>query len=104
MRDVEFTVRRDVRFHDGEWFDANAVRLTLDYLQDPKNKTHYLPRFKRVQSVEVVNDDTVRRGVRYRGRAPSRLAERRGIVGGANEKWLPLGPTMWTHVPMTWCR
>lgn len=56
----EVTLRRDVRFHDRERFDANSVKFTFDYLLDPKNKTHYLPRFKRVQSVEVVNDSTVR--------------------------------------------
>ncbi len=59
-RTWEFALRRDVRFHNGERFTAEAVKVTLEYVLDPKNKTHYLPRFKPVQSVEVVNDYTVR--------------------------------------------
>ena len=59
-RTWEFTLRKDVRFHDGERFTAESVKFTLEYILDPKNKTHYLPRLKPVQSVEVVNDSTVR--------------------------------------------
>jgi peptide/nickel transport system substrate-binding protein len=59
-RTWEFTLRRDVRFHNGEPFMADAVKFTIEYMIDPKNKTHYLPRFKPVQSVEIVNDYTVR--------------------------------------------
>ena len=59
-RTWEFSLRRDVKFHDGERFTAESVKFTFDYLLDPKNKTHYLPRFKPVQSVEIVNDATVR--------------------------------------------
>jgi peptide/nickel transport system substrate-binding protein len=56
----EFTLRRDVRFHNGERFTAEAVKVTFDYLLDPKNKTHYLPRFNRIKSTEIVNESTVR--------------------------------------------
>ncbi len=56
----EFTLRQDVRFQDGERFTADAVKFMFEYILDPKNKTHYLPRFKPVQSVEIVNDHTVR--------------------------------------------
>ena len=59
-RTWEFTLRRGVRFQDGEPFDANAVKFTFDYILDPKNKTAYGPRFSQVQSVEVVNAYTVR--------------------------------------------
>src|SRR5690349_12666684 len=59
-RTWEFTLRRDVRFHNGERFTADSVKFTFEYMLDPKNKTHYLPRFKEVQRVEVVNDYTVR--------------------------------------------
>jgi len=56
----ELTLRKDVRFHNREPFTAKAVKFTFDYLLDPKNKTHYLPRFKSVSGVEIVNDYTVR--------------------------------------------
>jgi peptide/nickel transport system substrate-binding protein len=59
-RTWEFTLRKDVKFHDGERFTAESVKFTLEYILDPKNKTHYLTRFKPVQSVEIVNDSTVR--------------------------------------------
>ncbi len=56
----ELSLRKDVRFHDGEPFGAKAVKFTFDYLLDPKNKTHYLPRFKTITGLEIVNDHTVR--------------------------------------------
>jgi peptide/nickel transport system substrate-binding protein len=59
-RTWEFSLRRDVKFHDGERFTAEAVKFTFEYFLDTKNKSHYLPRFKPVQSVEIVNDSTVR--------------------------------------------
>jgi peptide/nickel transport system substrate-binding protein len=59
-RTWEFTLRQGVRFHDGERFTADAVKFTLEYILDPKNKTHYLPRFKAVDRVDVVNDYTLR--------------------------------------------
>ncbi|HEV2358434.1 MAG TPA: ABC transporter substrate-binding protein [bacterium] len=59
-RTWEFMLRQGVRFHDGEPFTADAVKFTLEYILDPKNKTHYLPRFKPVDRVDVVNDHTVR--------------------------------------------
>ncbi len=59
-RTWEFALRQDVRFHNGERFTAAAVKFLFDYMLDPKNKTHYLPRFKPVQNVEIVNDFTVR--------------------------------------------
>ncbi|HKV45977.1 MAG TPA: ABC transporter substrate-binding protein [bacterium] len=59
-RTWEFTLRHDVRFHDGERFTADAVKFTFEYILEPKNKTHYLPRFKPITSVDVVNDYTVR--------------------------------------------
>src|SRR5690348_10833828 len=59
-RTWEFTLRSGVRFHDGERFTADAVKFTLEYILDPKNKTHYLPRFKPVDRVDVVSGPTVR--------------------------------------------
>lgn len=59
-RTWEFTLRQGVRFHDGERFTADAVKFTLEYILDPKNKTHFLPRFKPVDRIDIVNDYTVR--------------------------------------------
>jgi peptide/nickel transport system substrate-binding protein len=56
----EFTLRPGVKFHNGEPFNAQSVKATMDYIKDPANKTHYLPRWVLVREVQVVNDTTVR--------------------------------------------
>src|SRR6266540_1372968 len=39
----EFTLRPGVKFHNGEPFTAQSVKATMDYINDPANKTHYQP-------------------------------------------------------------
>jgi peptide/nickel transport system substrate-binding protein len=56
----EFTLRQGVKFHNGEPFTAAAVKATMDYIKDPANKTHYLPRWALVKETQIVNDHTVR--------------------------------------------
>jgi len=56
----EFTLRQGVRFHNGEPFNAQSVKATMDYIKDPANKTHYQPRWAQVKEVQIVNDYTVR--------------------------------------------
>jgi peptide/nickel transport system substrate-binding protein len=56
----EFTLRQGVRFHNGEPFNAESVKATMEYLQDPANKSHYAPYWKLVKEVQIVDDHTVR--------------------------------------------
>jgi peptide/nickel transport system substrate-binding protein len=56
----EFALRQNVKFHNGEPFNAQSVKATMDYIKDPANKTHYLPRWALVKEVQIVNDHTVR--------------------------------------------
>ncbi len=56
----EFTLRQGVKFHNGEAFDAQAVKATMDYLKDPNSKSHYAAYWKLVKDVQIVNDLTVR--------------------------------------------
>jgi peptide/nickel transport system substrate-binding protein len=56
----EFVLRQGVKFHNGEPFNAQSVKATMDYIKDPANKTHYLPRWAQVKEVQIVNDYTVR--------------------------------------------
>ena len=49
-----------VKFHNGEPFNAQSVKATMDYIKDPANKTHYMPRWAQVKEVQIVNDYTVR--------------------------------------------
>jgi peptide/nickel transport system substrate-binding protein len=56
----EFTLRTGVKFHNGEPFNAQSVKATMDYIKDPASKSHYAPRWGLVKEVQVVNDTTVR--------------------------------------------
>jgi peptide/nickel transport system substrate-binding protein len=56
----EFSLRSGVRFHNGEPFDAQSVKATMDYIKDPANKTHYAARWSLVKEVQIVDPLTVR--------------------------------------------
>ena len=58
----EFTLRQGVKFHNGEPFNAQSVKATIEYALDPANKSHYAAAayWKPVKEVQVVNDHTVR--------------------------------------------
>src|SRR5213595_2992761 len=56
----EFTLRQGVRFHNGEPFNAESVKATMEYLQNPASKSHYAAYWKLVKEVQIVNDHTVR--------------------------------------------
>ncbi len=56
----EFKLRTGVKFHNGEGFDANAVKFTMDRILDPKQKATQASRFTALKSVEVVDAQTVR--------------------------------------------
>ncbi len=56
----EFKLRTGVKFHNGEAFDATAVKFTLDRILDPKQKATQASRFTALKSVEVVDPQTVR--------------------------------------------
>jgi len=58
--DYTFTLRRDVKFHDGTRFDAQAVKFNLERVVDPgtgSQKARYM--LGQFESVEVVDDSTV---------------------------------------------
>ncbi|HEV8640368.1 MAG TPA: ABC transporter substrate-binding protein [Methylomirabilota bacterium] len=56
----EFKLRKNVRFHNGEEFDAEAVKFSLDRLRDPELKNRQAGNFRLVSSVHVVDRYTVR--------------------------------------------
>jgi peptide/nickel transport system substrate-binding protein len=55
-----FTLRRGVRFHDGTPFNAEAVKFTLERLQDPRVAVALRFLVQPIKSVEAVGEDTVR--------------------------------------------
>ena len=56
----EFKLRQGVKFHNGEEFDADAVKFSLDRMRDPDLKNRQAGNFKLVSSVDVVDKWTVR--------------------------------------------
>ena len=56
----EFTLRKNVKFHNGEPFTAQSVKATMEYLKDAANKTHYAAYWKQLKEVQIVDDYTVR--------------------------------------------
>src|SRR6266581_2732437 len=52
----EFTLRQGVKFHNGEPFNAQSVKATLEYALDPASKSHYAASsyWKPVKEVQIV--------------------------------------------------
>jgi peptide/nickel transport system substrate-binding protein len=55
-----FHLRRGVKFHNGEPFNAQAVKFSLEWIQDPKVFTQFKGYWTEVKTIEVVDDQTVR--------------------------------------------
>jgi ABC-type dipeptide transport system, periplasmic component len=56
----EFKLRQDVKFHNGEEFNADAVKFTLDRILDPAANAPTRSYISTVAGVEVVDPFTVR--------------------------------------------
>ena len=56
----EFNLRKDVKFHDGEPFTADAVKANLDRIRDPEVASPRYFLFEMITEVEVVDEHTVR--------------------------------------------
>jgi ABC-type transport system substrate-binding protein len=57
---ILFHLRPNVRFHDGEAFDAEDVKFTFDAIMNPRNLSPRIADFEPVKHVEVVDTLTVR--------------------------------------------
>jgi len=57
---IIFHLRKDVKWHDGHAFTAEDVKFTFDKLIDPKVPTPYSGDFKKVKSLEVIDNHTVK--------------------------------------------
>src|SRR5690606_10182092 len=60
QREWTFTLREGVTFHDGTPFDANAVKASLDRILDPENGFGRRSTLAAIETVEVVDDHTVK--------------------------------------------
>lgn len=57
---ITFHLRENVLWHDGVRFTASDVKFTYEQLTNPNVKTPYSGDFERVQSLEVVDDFTLK--------------------------------------------
>ncbi len=56
----EFKIRKNVKFHNGEDVDADAVKFSLERLINPDLKLRQAPSFTLIDKVEAVDKHTVR--------------------------------------------
>ena len=54
-----FKLRKNVLFHDGTPVDAAAVKFNIDRMKDPATKSGMRPFYEPVQSIEVMDPQTV---------------------------------------------
>ncbi len=59
-QDVVMKLREGVTFHDGSPFDAKAVKYQIDWIRDPASKTWDAGWLAQLDTVEVVDDSTLR--------------------------------------------
>ncbi|MUV36791.1 Periplasmic murein peptide-binding protein [Lentibacillus sp. JNUCC-1] len=55
----EFKLQKDVTFHDGTPFNADAVKATYDRLLDPETGSPQRDKISMIEEVKVVDDSTV---------------------------------------------
>ncbi|RLA91959.1 MAG: ABC transporter substrate-binding protein [Deltaproteobacteria bacterium] len=62
---VVLRLREDVKFHNGEPFNAQVVKFSLERVLDPKTKSPRITSLQWLKSVEIVDEYTVRLNFKY---------------------------------------
>ncbi len=57
---IEFELRDDVKFNNGDSFEANDVKATHAYITDPKSKIIYPARYNWMKEIEVLGPHKIR--------------------------------------------
>jgi peptide/nickel transport system substrate-binding protein len=59
-KEYTFLLKKGVKFHDGKPFDAEDVKFTFERLMDPKTNIPNIKYYRDIESVEVVDSQTVK--------------------------------------------
>lgn len=99
--DVTWKLRPNIRWHDGEPLTSEDIRFTVDAIHSPDWNPESTDGFDRIESVEVVDELTVRLHYRevyaayenqfFRGLLPRHLLEGRDIETAVDYNRNPLG-------------
>jgi peptide/nickel transport system substrate-binding protein len=57
---VIFNLRKGVKFHNGEEFNAEAVKYSIERMIDPAQKARYRGSFTQISRVEIIDQYTIR--------------------------------------------
>ena len=57
---IDYELRDDIKFHNGDSLDATDVKATMDYAIDPKSKITFVANYNWVKDVEVLGPYTLR--------------------------------------------
>ncbi len=53
-------LREGIRFHNGEPFNAESVKFTIDFVLNPNNKCLTITKIDRIERVEIIDEYTVK--------------------------------------------
>lgn len=91
QKTLEFDLRRGVRFHNGEAFDADDVVYTLNFVSDPANKAVTQQNVNWIEKAEKIEQYKVR--IRLKKPFPAALEYLAGpVVMYPNEYYAKAGP------------
>lgn len=55
-----FTLRDDVKWHDGEKFTAEDVKFTFDTIMNPENNSEIASNYEEIEKIEIVDEKTIK--------------------------------------------
>jgi peptide/nickel transport system substrate-binding protein len=98
-RTLEFDLRRGIRFHNGEPFDADDVVYTLNYVSKPENKSTTQQNVNWIAEAQKVDQYKVR--IKLRKAFPAALEYLAGpVVIYPNEYYAKVGPKGMSEKPV----
>ena len=57
---IEYEIRSDIKFHNGDALDASDIKATIDYAIDPKSKITFVANYNWVKEAELLGANKLR--------------------------------------------